>query len=38
MAAMPEQNRIEDVEKVLAEEKTVEDRKKGVGNSLFSSR
>jgi hypothetical protein len=32
---MPEANRIDDVEKILAEEEAVEDRKKGVGNSLF---
>ncbi len=35
IAAMPGTNRIDDVEEILAEEKVVEDRKKGVGNSLF---
>jgi hypothetical protein len=35
---MPGANRIDDVEKNLAEQNAVEDRAKGAGNSLFPSR
>jgi len=38
MAAMPEENRAEDVEKVLAEEKAVEDRKKRLVADLLKQR
>lgn len=38
MAAMPEENRAEDVEKILAEEKAVEDRKKRLVADLLKQR